>query len=274
MPRLLAVDLDGTLLDRSGRPHGIDVEALKRASAAGVAVSILTGRLHSGTSGAARAAGLEGPLGCADGSHLVLTNGETLQHAAIHPTSARRLRDGLAEQGVATFVFSKDVILHDDEGDEFLRYVSTWSPKLERALDVHDHHSWSLEHGITAVVGVADEARIGRIVSLIRDDLPHAAQVLSFPLGTTGTWALLTRSTGVDKGTALDFIARHHGVAREDTVVVGDWLNDVPMFRAAGRSYAMGQAPAHVKDAATHVLDETAEQGGGIARVVREAFGL
>jgi len=274
MPRLLAVDLDGTLLDRAGRPHAVDVEALKRAVSAGVVVSILTGRLHAGTKAAALEAGLVGPLGCADGSHLVLATGETLQHSALHRDSALRLRDGLDEHGVATFVFSQDTIHHDGEGDDFVRYVSTWSPKLERGHDVHAHDSWSHEHGVTAVVGVSDEARIARIVTMIREELPHSAQVLSFPLGATGSWAFLTRSSGVDKGTALDFIAQHSNVAREDTVVVGDWLNDLPMFRAAGRSYAMGQAPAHVKDAATNVLDETAEQGGGIARVVKNLFGL
>jgi hypothetical protein len=274
MPRLLAVDLDGTLLDRSGRPHAVDVQALKRAVSAGVVVSILTGRLHSGTKAAAREAGLVGPLGCADGSHLVLADGATLRHSALPRDSALRLRDGLDEHQVATFLFAQDTIHHDGEGDDFLHYVSTWSPNLERAKDVHAHDRWTDEHGVTAVVGVADEARIARLVTLIREELPHSAQVLSFPLGATGRWAFLTRSSGVDKGTALDFIAQHSNVARGDTVVVGDWLNDLPMFRAAGRSYAMGQAPAHVKDAATHVLDETAEQGGGIARVVKDLFGL
>ena len=55
---------------------------------------------------------------------------------------------------------------------------------------------------------------------------------------------------------------------------VGDWINDVPMFLVAGRSYAMGQAPDEVKRAATFVLEETSEAGGGVARAVEEAFGV
>ncbi len=274
MPRLLAVDLDGTLLDRSGKPHEEDVRALRAAKDAGVVVTIVTGRLHSGTQPAALAAGLDGPLGCADGSHLVMTNGETLQHSTINGAAALRLREGLAEHDVATFVFNHDTILHDDAGADFVRYVSTWSPKLERLDDVLTHSQWSHERGVTAVVGVAPEQQISRIVSLIREELHHVAQVLSFPLGATGTWAVLTRSKGIDKGTALDFIAQRAGIARADTVAVGDWLNDLPLFRAAGRSFAMGQAPAEVKAAATDVLQETAEQGGGIARVVRDLFGV
>ena len=64
------------------------------------------------------------------------------------------------------------------------------------------------------------------------------------------------------------------GVALADTVCVGDWVNDVPMFEVAGRSFAMGQAPDEVKSKATDVLSETTEQGGGVARAVAEAFGI
>src|SRR5258708_27986501 len=89
-----------------------------------------------------------------------------------------------------------------------------------------------------------------------------------------GAWALIARSVGVTRGTALRWIAQHEGVPLSDTVCVGDWINDVPMFEVAGRSFAMGQAPAEVKDKATDVLEETSDEGGGVARVVAEAFSV
>jgi len=82
------------------------------------------------------------------------------------------------------------------------------------------------------------------------------------------------RAAGGTKGTALLWIAEHYGVRVEDTVCVGDWLNDLTMFSVAGRSFAMGQAPDEVKRAATDVLEETHEAGGGIARVVERVFGV
>ena len=83
-----------------------------------------------------------------------------------------------------------------------------------------------------------------------------------------GTWAVIVRAAGGSKGTALRWIAEREGVAIADTVCVGDWVNDVPMFDAAGRSYAMGQAPDEVKARATHVLSETVASGGGVARAI------
>ncbi len=84
---------------------------------------------------------------------------------------------------------------------------------------------------------------------------------------------MIARARQVSKGTALAFIAERAGVSLAETVAVGDWLNDVPMFDVAGRAYAMGQAPSEVKARAHAVVPETAEAGGGIARVVREVFG-
>jgi hydroxymethylpyrimidine pyrophosphatase-like HAD family hydrolase len=92
--------------------------------------------------------------------------------------------------------------------------------------------------------------------------------------GHVGLWAMIVRSSIGTKGTALAWIAEHEGIALADTVCVGDWINDVPMFDVAGRSFVMGQAPAEVKARATDVLRMTSEHGGGVAYALREAFGI
>ena len=56
--------------------------------------------------------------------------------------------------------------------------------------------------------------------------------------------------------------------------MVGDWLNDVPMFAVAGRSFVMGQAPRAVKATATDELLADCWTGGGVAEAVRRAWGM
>ena len=86
-------------------------------------------------------------------------------------------------------------------------------------------------------------------------------------------WGLVARAAGGTKGTALTYLAAHHGCAAEETVCVGDWLNDVSMFAVAGRSYAMGHAPSDVKKAARRGPGgRRASWGAGIARAVEDAF--
>lgn len=276
-PKLLAVDLDGTLLDpKSGEPHARDLAALRALAATGVEVSIVTGRLYSGTRRAAGAVGIRGPVACVDGSHVVSAHDHaTLVHIGIRGAHAELLRDAVAKSGAAAFVFARDAIVHDDAGHDFLNYVSTWSTDVRRTDTVVDHPFWSHDDGVTAVVAVGSSKQIGGAAEQIRSELTDAAQVAIFPIRRLpGSWGMVVRASGGTKGSALKWLAAHHGFDLEETVCVGDWMNDVPMLEVAGRSFAMGHAPDEVKSAATDVLDETAETGGGVARVVRDVFGV
>jgi hydroxymethylpyrimidine pyrophosphatase-like HAD family hydrolase len=277
-PRLLAVDLDGTLLDRQGQPHERDVRAIHAALAAGVRVSVVTGRLYSGTRPAVETLGLTGAVACADGSHLVrASDHSTLLHLGVRGESARLLRETLSEAGLTAFVFAEDAIGHDAEGAPFVGYVSTWSTDIRVTKDVFGHDLWSAQGGVTAAVAIGQQERVAAAVDRLTRTLARDVRVAMFPIrrgGHEGMWALLARAATGTKGTATRWIATYERVELEDTVCVGDWINDVPMFEVAGRSFAMGQAPDEVKAKATDVLDETSDEGGGVAHAIAESFGL
>jgi Cof subfamily protein (haloacid dehalogenase superfamily) len=276
--RLLAVDLDGTLLDPDGHPHARDVRAIRAALEAGVRVSIVTGRLYSGTRAFAEILGLRGAVACADGSHVVRAHDHaTLVHHGVHGEEARRLRHAFARARVATFVFARDAIGHDLAGAPFVDYVETWSRDVRVAGDVFVHELWEAEEGVTAVVALGTEVEMKGVVAELRRELPHAVMAFAFPMrrgAHTGRWAMIVRHAAGTKGTAVRWIAAHEGVSPAEAVCVGDWINDIPMFEAAGRSFAMGQAPDEVKAKATDVLPVTHEEGGGVALAIEAAFGI
>src|SRR5687768_12588718 len=98
--RLLALDLDGTLLrsDHSVDPR--DIGAIRDLQRAGVTVTIVTGRLQSGATGAAEACAIEGTIACVEGSHLVeLATNTTLVHHTMVADVAKLLRDNFTAQG-------------------------------------------------------------------------------------------------------------------------------------------------------------------------------
>ena len=66
----------------------------------------------------------------------------------------------------------------------------------------------------------------------------------------------------------LKALAVRLGVPRARVAVIGDWLNDLGMFKYAGRSFAMGQAPSIVRDAATDIVRSTSATGGGVAEAI------
>ncbi len=273
--KLLAIDLDGTLLDHSGEPKDEDVTAIKKLKARGIKVTILTGRLFSGTRPSAEILGIDGPVGCADGSHVVHMKGEkTLLHHGIRGRAADRLRASLCRNDLVAFLFAEDAIVHDERGADYLPYVRTWSTDLRYVHRVTEHPLWDSKEGMTAVVALGREANIGRAVADIQRDETEAMQVAMFPFRRDNEhWGMVARAAGGTKGTALAWMAAHHGISLSETVCVGDWLNDLPMLSVAGRSFAMGQSPPEVKKAATDVLERGIETGGGIAEAIEKAFG-
>lgn len=273
--KLLAVDLDGTLLRRDGVIHEVDRLAIGRLQAAGVPVTIVTGRLYSGTKHVAREAKIEGPIGCVDGSHIVHAGEErALYSRALSGGYATKLRDIIEQSGAASFLFARDSIVHDRRGEPFAGYVKTWSAEISVVDRIASHPHWEHEDGVHAVVSVGTEKQIMGAAEQLREEMGGAAVVLSFAVSRlVGAYAMIVRAEGASKGTAVEWIASHHGCSPAEVVAVGDWLNDVPMFKAVGRSFAMAQAPEAVKAVATDQLVAHGLTGGGIAEAIERSFG-
>jgi len=263
--RLLALDLDGTLLRHDKTVDPRDIAAIRALREDGVAITIVTGRMHSGSVEAARACGIEGLIACVEGSHLVEVAGETRSHTPIASHTVELLRDTFAEQKLSTFVFDRDAIHHERSGEPFAPYVATWSPNLRL---VEDRTPWHAEP--IATVAIGSEAAVAAAHAALRD---HHIFSVSFPISQVpGAHAVLVRALGPTKGTALAQLCDAYGCTLAEAVAVGDWLNDVPMFEVAGRSFAMGGAPPAVASKASDLVEIAAGAGGGIAEVIRRAF--
>lgn len=273
--KLLALDLDGTLVRRDGSVHADDLAAIGKLQASGIAVTIATGRLYSGSRDVARLAKMIGPIACVDGSHIVHTDGDRdLHHHTLSGAHAELLRSVIERHEAASFLFAQDAIVHDARGDSFAPYVRTWSPNITVVERMTAHPYWEHERGILAVVAVGPEANIEAIAAEVRGCLNDVALVVSFPISRYGgLFGLIVRALGSTKGTAVEWLAAHYGCSPAEVVAVGDWLNDVPMFKVAGRSFAMGQAPESVKQHATDRLRAENATGGAIAEAIASVWG-
>jgi Cof subfamily protein (haloacid dehalogenase superfamily) len=267
--RLLALDLDGTLLRRDHSVDERDLAAIRELQRAGVTVTIVTGRLLTGSTGAARACSIEGAIACAEGSHLVeLATGITLFHHGLPAGAVGVVRAAFAAHGLASFVFDAAGVHHDHAGAPYAGYVSTWSPNLRV---VEEELAW--QTAPLAAVAIGEPEPVAAAHAALRAHAAHLFSV-SFPVWThPGKHAVLVRAAGPTKGTALAELCRHAGCTLADAVAVGDWLNDIPMFEVAGRSFAMASAPDAVRAKATDALAAEAGSGGGIAEAIRRAWG-
>ena len=267
--RVFVTDIDGTLLGADGDVHPSDAEAIAALIARGVPVTLCTGRMYSGTREIAEMLSILGPVACIDGSHIV----DASNHLELHSTPLSELGievlfDALSRFRPAAFAFSGDRLFHDARGEQYLDYLSTWSERTQLVERLSDIGAWQPPGAsLAALVALGTPTQVRSVEAFLGEHAQHV-QTVSFEVGRpgfAGTWGLVVRAAGVDKGTAIDWVARHHGVTSAEVVAVGDWLNDIPMLKRAGRSFAMAQAPLAVKAAASDVLKASASTGGGLA---------
>lgn len=278
MYRLLALDLDGTLLRRDGTIDPRDREAVAELRAQGVEVTLVTGRLYAGSQHVAAELALEAPVACADGAQLVdPTTGQEIEHHGIVGEAAAVVRETLQDCPAATFLLFDDQVIFDQRGQPFSPFVQAWSPALEQVEQLFEHPAWDSARGLSGVVAVSSEASVRDAAQALRRD--DRIEVFDFVstnapgrAGQPPIHALLAHAAGVSKGRAIVEIAERCGCTPAEVVAVGDWLNDVDMFAAVGRSFAMAQSPQAVCQAATDQLVSEAHKGGGVAEAIRRAW--
>ena len=255
--------------------HARDRSALQALQQKGIAISIVTGRLYSGTRDIARSLAIRGPIACLEGSHIVrVADDHPMVARPLSRRSAAGLRQLLSEDRPVVFVLALDGISYDMSGRHYLEYLKTWSRRVQLVGDVLEPEHWNAVATPTAAVVIGPELHIRGLQQCITRDSEPELQVAAFglgPAGHQGLWGMVVRQAGADKGTAVAWMARHYGVPQNAVVAVGDWLNDIPMLRAAGRSFAMAQAPSEVLASATDRLESDALQGGGIAEAAERA---
>jgi Cof subfamily protein (haloacid dehalogenase superfamily) len=262
------------LLDADGQVHERDREAIARLIAKGVPVAMCTGRMYSGTRDIARAVGVFGPVACVDGVHIVNAEDDRdLWLRNIDPLAAETLFRVLTQHRPATFVFSEDTLFHDDGGAKYLPYVQVWSKRARQLANAIEHFGLNASP-VAGLVSLGTEEQIRRAHAMLLEEGAERLQSATFAVRRPefdGMWGMIVRAAGVSKATAVEWLAKHYGIDTDEVVAVGDWLNDISMLKRAGRSFAMGQAPDEVKDAATDELAANSATGGGIAEAAERS---
>lgn len=269
--RLLALDLDGTLLDPAGALRPRVREAVSSARARGLHVVVCTGRRYRTALPFLRELALEGPVVLHNG--VVTKNastGETVRHAYLGHALYREVVP-LLERG-----FGAPLVYVDHPQDENL---DIFCGPAEGA------HPFQAEY-------LADNASVAREVHALSEP-PSDALVMLSCIGQSAALASLRRtlttrlgsrvrthlienknysghilealSPGAGKWPALRAVARAEGISDEEILAIGDDENDADLLRGAGLGVAMGNARASLVAVADEVTATHAEDGAAVA---------
>ena len=273
--KLLALDLDGTLLDSSSRIPECHRQAVRRAQRAGVQIALCSGR--SRMDAALFSAQLEAPA-----DWLITCNGADVRQpdrppvytAHMDPALFVRLLDCGAARGADPCLYTPERIYYGPAFERFVDAIAQDSCILEykSRSDYHfvpSRAAWddvlTREGGnlCKTILYHDDPAVLDEILGGLQAEGGYE-MAPSTMFGGRVTNVEINRA-GVDKGRALTGLAERLGLRAEHIMAIGDSDNDLPMLRAAGLSVVMGGAPDYMRQAADFVTAGNEENGVGLA---------
>lgn len=251
-PRLLAFDVDGTLIRSDGVVSERVVAAIDAARDAGLVLALSTGRPWPQARDVAAAAGGMHYGVCLNGAVVVDVDNE-------HPLAVRAMT---IEQARVTAALARELL-----------------PGVSLAADMADgRHFWELDFHpmmsidmtatrvidavaeidgpvLTWLVGVPDHDPL-RIIEVMHHHMPPGTEVRPSGLDMAEIAAF-----GVSKASGLQIVADRHHISRDEVMAFGDGLNDIEMLRWAGHSVAMANGHEIVRDLAKHIAPTNDEDG-------------
>lgn len=269
--RLLALNIDGTLLQSNGRLHKSTKEAIEYVQEKGIYVTLVTSRSFPSAKKAAKALKLNSLLVTHRGAYIAasqekpifvkriqedetfeivrLLEGFTCQIRLVHEKYSLANKTKLNSNMLAKTVFTTgDPIFYSQQFVDSLSDTILDEPVTPPKIEVYFEDKEDLQDAQAAIKGMFESIDTIKLSDLRMDIVP----------------------AGVSKLNGLLYLGEHLGISRNQMVVIGDSIDDLEMIEAAGLGVAMGNAPAEVKKAADWLTRPNNQNG--VSYMVKEHF--
>lgn len=264
--RLLAMDVDGTLVDLQDQVTAPVLDALRRARAAGLHLALATGRRYRSVLPLVEKLELCVPL--------VTTNGALIKDPATHHTLFQASFPDEVLQGLVAFFAQTPFtpLLYADTWhlgfDIYVPSLAPVSPQYGEFVD-RNHDTLRLTPdlfeqippGVFACFGIGSQQEMLWLENQLQLAFPKQLDIHVLRSPKYTGYMCEISPAGVSKWTGVLSLAKALSVAPDEICAVGDDINDLPMIAAAGWGCAMANAPAPVLAAARQVVPTVEEDG-------------
>jgi len=255
MIKLLALDLDGTLLNSLGEIPHKNLEAIQRAEAKGVLVTIATGRRFRDARPVALELKLNAPVISHNGALLKFA--DTLETVAVSILENKTIKEILrvgksfgADAMLSCDPIGKGVLLYDKisaENVPLQKYIS-WSRRLhgdeaEQAVHHVENLEDVLEENETVHVSFSGNcATMAELEMILQNKLQDKTNILTTVYPSMNFTLIDILPPDASKGIGLEKLTQIENLSAENVMAIGDNFNDLQMLEFAGTSVVMGNA--------------------------------
>ncbi len=256
--RLMAVDIDGTLLDSNGNLTEITKKAITSGVERGLIFTIASGRPIQGVEYLNKMLGLDLPFITYNGAMVVMGKSkEILYEQKLSAKDAKDIIELGEKYGVTVMIWKENglyVTKMDDRVEKY-KQISKVEPVLIKDLDVF------LKDGVTKMLWYDEVEKIGKLQTEIGGMLSDSVNY-----HTSRAYFLEFVDKNASKAIAMERLGEHYGIKQSEMIAVGDGFNDLSMIEYAGLGVAMENAEEPVKEKADYIT--LSNDQDGVAHVI------
>lgn len=287
MIKLIASDMDGTLLDAHMSISTENTEAIRMANELGIEFMVATGRNAQEARAALDEAGIDCAMITLNGAQVFDRSGKSLFTVPIPSPQAMTVMDILDANGIYYEVATNQGLYSESQPkriESFASSIATHMPHLTYKMAIAM---------ASANLELLHITYVDSIRELLLDDKLEVLKIICFhtegprilysvgkeisnlgelAVTSSGQNNLEVNHKNAQKGIAVAHVAHERGITLDEVMTIGDNFNDVSMLQTAGVSFAMGNAEIEVKDYAKYLTDTNLESGVGkaILRAINE----
>lgn len=253
MYKLIAIDIDDTLINDEKEVTPATQKALEAAVAKGVVVTLATGRAYASAQAIARQTGLNVPIITYQGALVKnLMDEKVLYERYVPVVAARRLFEFCLERNLHLQTYVDDKLYAREENQKLLDYCAL----NKTPYYIEPVFSKMIEQPTHKMLIIDEPDYLDEIAPQLRELLGDEVHITK-----SKPYFLEIMHKEGTKGHALTFLAQHFGCDMSETIAIGDSWNDHEMLECAGLGVAMGNAIDALKDLADYVTLTNNEDG-------------
>lgn len=268
MYKLIAMDMDGTLLTNDKDITERSKRAIKRAKEKGVIPVVCTGRIFASAKVLAKLIETSAPVVASNGAYIRENNSEdVIYKKALEKGDIKSLVNDIKEAGFYPHLFTHDTV-YSEKLIYSSRNYDLWNkfiPENERVkIEIVEDLSLvpEKEDNILKVVSASEDVSgINELKEFIKTK--YDLEVVS---AIQGNFEVMAK--GVSKGNAIKALCEMYDINEDEVICIGDSENDESMLEVAGLSVAMGNAEEYLKTIANYITDTNEEDG--VAKVIEK----
>lgn len=252
MIKMVATDIDGTILGSSGDFSPAIVNCIQNLDKNGIKVVLVTGRMHGSTEPIAKKLGLKNPIVSYQGGLIKDIKGNTLFQKQLPSEQAKQIISWAHEKGIHLNLYLDDKLYVEQNNNIIKRYI------VGKFVDYTVCPFWQLKiENVNKILAIDynDADRVTSWVEELQEKFPNLYIVKSTP------YFCEIGNKEAKKSAGVEYLCNLWQIDKKEVLTIGDQNNDIELLKAGGIAVAMGNSTEELKKYADFVTDTIDNDG-------------